>query len=116
MVANSTKAFPVSRRRLIAALAAAPLAGLCSPLFAQDAAKPKRTREEMISKATEYLRTKGQESDGSFSPKMGPAITALVTTGLLRCGVAPSEPFVLKSLKLIESYVQPDGGIYKPGS
>jgi squalene-hopene/tetraprenyl-beta-curcumene cyclase len=118
MVANTTRAFPISRRRLVVALAAAPLAGLCSPLFAQDANKPKRTREEMIAKAVEYLRTKGQQSDGSFSasPRTGQAVTALVTTALLRCGVAPSEPVVLKSLKLLETQVQPDGSISRPNS
>lgn len=70
----------------------------------------------MIARAVEFLRTKGQQSDGSYSPRVGPAVTALVTTGLLRCGVSPTEPFIQKSLKLLETFVQPDGGIYKPGS
>lgn len=105
----------ISRRQILGALAATPLALSAFPTFAQDN-KPKRTREEMIARAVEFLRTKGQQSDGSYSPRVGPAVTALVTTGLLRCGVAPSEPFVQKSLKLLETFVQPDGGIYKPGS
>lgn len=105
----------ISRRQILGALAAAPFALSAFPTFAQDN-KPKRTREEMIARAVEFLRTKGQQSDGSYSPRVGPAVTALVTTGLLRCGVAPTEPFVQKSLKLLETFVQPDGGIYKPGS
>jgi squalene-hopene/tetraprenyl-beta-curcumene cyclase len=118
MVVPSHNAFPISRRRIVVALAAAPLAGLYGTLVAQDAAKPKRTREEMIARAVEFLRTKGQGADGSYSasPRTGQAVTALVTTGLLRCGVAPSEPFVIKSLKVLEGQVQPDGSISKPKS
>ncbi len=118
MVVPSRNAFPISRRRIVAALAVAPLAGLCGNLVAQDAAKPKRTREEMIARAVEFLRTKGQGADGSYSasPRTGQAVTALVTTGLLRCGSAPSEPFVIKSLKVLEGQVQPDGSISKPKS
>lgn len=118
MVVPSRNAFPISRRRIVVALAAAPLAGLCGNLVAQDAARPKRTREEMIARAVEFLRTKGQKSDGSYSasPRTGQAVTALVTTGLLRCGVAPSEPFVIKSLKVLEGQVQPDGSISNPKS
>lgn len=111
----------LSRRRLLAALAAAPLAGaFAQSLAAQESVvkvdPPKRTREEMIARAVEYLRTKGQDADGAFSPRMGIGITAIVVTGLLRCEVSPSTPFVLKSLKLLESAVQPNGGIYKPNS
>lgn len=116
MIAFAETRLSITRRKLLAALVAAPLAGAAlRATFAQDA-KPKRTREDMIARAVEFLRTKGQQQDGSYSPRVGPAVTALVTTGLLRCGVAPSEPFVQKSLKYLEGFVQPDGGIYKPGS
>lgn len=118
MVAKDTRVFPITRRLVVAALVAAPLAGLTAPVIAQEAPQPKRTREEMVAKAVEYLRTKGQQSDGSYSasPRTGQAVTALVTTALMRSGVAPSDPVVLKSLKLLEAHVQPDGSIANPKS
>jgi hypothetical protein len=101
---------------MLFAFAAAPIVANCAVVFSQESSKPKRTREEMIARAVEFLRTKGQDADGAYSPRIGPAVTALVSTGLLRCDVAPSEPFMQRSLKLLETFVQPDGGIYKPSS
>jgi squalene-hopene/tetraprenyl-beta-curcumene cyclase len=72
--------------------------------------------ERMVAKAISYLATKGRASDGSYSSFSGPAVTALVTTGLLRHGRSPDEPFVAESLKYLEKFVQPDGGVYQPGS
>jgi squalene-hopene/tetraprenyl-beta-curcumene cyclase len=70
----------------------------------------------MVEKAAEYLRTKGQADDGSFSKEASPAITGLVVTGLLRNGRSPSEPLVAKGLEYLASFAQEDGGIYKTGS
>lgn len=72
--------------------------------------------EKMVAKAMSYLATKGRASDGSYSSFSGPAVTALVTTGLLRHGRSPDEAFVSDSLKYLEKFIQPDGGIYQPGS
>ena len=38
----------------------------------------------------------------------------MATTGLLRVGVGPDDPLVAKSLKWLETCVQPDGGVYSP--
>ena len=73
-------------------------------------------REQAVARAAEYLRTKGQGADGSYTPTTGPAVTALVTTALLRHGRTASDPLVAKSLKYLESFVQSDGGIYQPES
>ncbi|MGC3967515.1 MAG: terpene cyclase/mutase family protein [Pirellulales bacterium] len=73
-------------------------------------------RDRAISAGVEYLRSKGQAADGSFTAQAGPGITALVATSLLRCGVTPEDPLVAKSLAYLKTFVQPDGGIYKPGS
>src|SRR5690242_19116879 len=72
--------------------------------------------ERMVDKAIEFLATKGQADDGSFNAAAGPAVTALVTTAILRHGRSPEDPVVAKALKYVERFVQNDGGIYPPGS
>jgi squalene-hopene/tetraprenyl-beta-curcumene cyclase len=47
---------------------------------------------------------------------MGPGVTALVTTGVLKNGRPPQDPLVAKSLEYLQQFVQPDGGIYQAGS
>jgi squalene-hopene/tetraprenyl-beta-curcumene cyclase len=69
--------------------------------------------DAMVAKAVEYL-AKHQTSDGAFTPQAGVGVTALVTTGLLRNGRGPDDPLVARSLKFLESYIQPDGGVYSP--
>lgn len=70
-----------------------------------------------IDKAVQYLRTQ-QLEDGSFAQgDFGPAITSLLVTGLLDTGrVTLSDPLVGKGLAYLEKHIQPDGGIYVPGS
>jgi squalene-hopene/tetraprenyl-beta-curcumene cyclase len=72
--------------------------------------------QQTVGKAVTYLRSHGQSHDGSFSGFSGPGVTAIVTTGLLRCGLTPQDPTVAKSLKYLEQFVQDDGGIYQEGS
>lgn len=79
------------------------------------AATPKDA-EAVTAKAIDYLRTKGQKEDGSFSPQAGPAVTALVATSLLRNGRTPEDPMVAKAIKYVEGFVQEDGGIHAPNS
>lgn len=93
------------------------LAGLAlfSLTWAQAADDLAKTYEKSVAKAIQFLSS-SQADDGSYSAANGPGITALVTTGLLRHGRAPQDPLVAKSLKYLEGFVQPDGGIYKEGS
>ena len=72
--------------------------------------------QQTVSKAVQYLQTKGQADDGSYSSQVGPAVTALVTTAILRTGRSVDDPLVAKSLKYLEGFVQPDGGISDPKS
>lgn len=72
--------------------------------------------ERTVSKAIEYLTSKGQAEDGSYSKHAGTGVTSLVTTALLRHGRTIHDPAVAASLKFIESSVQPDGGIYQTGT
>lgn len=72
--------------------------------------------EQAVARAIEYLRTKGQADDGSFSAQAGPGITAIVATAILENGRKVDDPVVADSLKYLEKFVQPDGGIYAPKS
>lgn len=88
-----------------------------TPQAANGAEESARTQyDQMVTKAISYLQVKGRAADGSYSSFSGPAVTALVTTGLLRHGRSPDEPLVAESLKYLERFAQPDGGIYQPNS
>ena len=80
------------------------------------ASTSKQQYEQSLSKALDYLRTKGQAPDGSYSAEAGPAVTAVVTLGILRNGRSVDHPLVAKSLKYLEGFVRSDGGIYSEGS
>lgn len=79
-------------------------------------AKTSRTAEQVVGKAIEFLRQKGQAEDGSFSKQSGPAVTALVATAVLRHGRSPDDPLVAKALAYLKQFVREDGGIYNKGS
>ena len=69
--------------------------------------------ERLIDRAVRFLRVQARAQDGSYSREKGPGVTALVVTGLLRCErFAVDDPFIQDSLKVLESFVKPDGGIY----
>jgi squalene-hopene/tetraprenyl-beta-curcumene cyclase len=72
--------------------------------------------EQTVTRAVSFLTTKGRSGDGSYSAHSGPAVTALVTTALLRHGRSPNEPLVAESLTYLSQFVQTDGGIYQTGS
>ncbi len=73
--------------------------------------------DQVVANAQDYLVSKGQSADGSFSAeRVGPGVTGLVTTALLRTGRSPNDPAVAKSLKYLEGFVQADGGVYLKGS
>lgn len=72
--------------------------------------------KQCVAKAIAYLKTEGQSGDGSYSSRAGIGPTALVTVALLRHGVPTSDPQVAKSLKFLEKFVQPSGGIYQPNT
>jgi len=72
--------------------------------------------QKTIERGVHYLLDKGAATDGSYSGQTSPAVTAICATALLRSGHSPDEPAIAKSLKYLESFVQGDGGVYKPGS
>jgi len=72
--------------------------------------------QRVVSRAIGYLRTKGQSEDGSYSSAVGPGVTSIISAAILRHGRSPDDPLVGRSLKYIERFVKPDGGIYREGS
>jgi squalene-hopene/tetraprenyl-beta-curcumene cyclase len=66
-------------------------------------------------RAANFLKTT-QATDGSWTSPQAPGISGLVTFSLLQAGVPASDPVVDKALKHLETYIQPDGGIYFPKS
>ena len=82
---------------------------------AADAAQETVQVSSLVEKAVEYLAS-AQADNGSFSEDAGTGITSLVATALLRNGYSPEDSLVAKSLDFLLQYIQPDGGIYQPGS
>ncbi|MFO0917763.1 MAG: prenyltransferase/squalene oxidase repeat-containing protein [Planctomycetaceae bacterium] len=66
-------------------------------------------------KAINFLKT-AQAADGSWTSDEAPGVTGLVAYSLLLSGVSPDDPQLHKALKHLESFKQPDGGIYLPKS
>lgn len=73
--------------------------------------------QSTVKRAIEYLLQKGQSrDDGSYSKQLGPAVTAMCTTALLKNGVKVSDPQIQMSLKYLQGFIQQDGGVYAPNS
>jgi hypothetical protein len=102
-------------RRSVGIALAAVIAGhaVVSPAGAQDAQAP--DVQTAVQRGLEYLRTKGQAEDGTFTIQAGPGITALALTAAIRNGAALDDPLVAKGLTALEGFVQDDGGIYSSG-
>ncbi len=71
--------------------------------------------EAMVKRGIEFLRTQ-QADDGGYGTAADPGATALITTAMLQHGVSQKDPVVAKSLAYLKTFVQPDGGIYRPGT
>lgn len=99
-------------RCIFAFVLGAGLAFSLSAAYAVDATPVKSADAAKTAAAgIEFLR-KAQAEDGTWSVKAGSGVTSIVTTALLRNGVAVSDPTVAKSLKYLEGLVRADGGIY----
>lgn len=87
--------------------------------FAAETAVKSETTQQLrsrsIAKGVQFLRGI-QNDDGSYSAELGPGITSLVTTSLLRQGIPEQDPVIARSLNYLEQFVQDDGGIYKSES
>jgi squalene-hopene/tetraprenyl-beta-curcumene cyclase len=93
----------------VAAIAAA------APAYASEQPSGKAAAKDAITKASTFLEG-CQEENGSFKSELGPGVTALVVTALVRSGTPADAPVVKKGLAFLLSFRQPDGGIYTAGS
>ncbi|TWT36968.1 hypothetical protein KOR34_19130 [Posidoniimonas corsicana] len=91
---------------LVTCLLLTPAAGL------RPAAAAEADAKAVVAKGLSFLREKGQDANGAFSPRAGSGITSLCVTAALLNGAGLDDPLVAKGLKAVEGYVQPDGGIY----
>ncbi len=99
-----------NKNRLCAVIAVAGLSVVSFGLDAFGAADEAHAKKgkELIAKAVTYLKAK-QEADGSWSPKPGPAITALVVRGIAgQSPEAAKDPAVEKGLTFILSKAEPE--------
>lgn len=81
-------------------------------LIAQDKPDAKKV-DAAQTKAINFLKTT-QADDGSWTSPTQPGISGLVVYALLASGVPIDDPTVAKGLKHLESFAQPDGGLYAP--
>src|SRR5690606_5478412 len=81
----------------------------------QEKAEREAQLQDISAKAIKFLATQ-QAEDGSYSRQAGPAVTALVTTAILKHGRTPQDPMVAKGLDYLKQFVHDDGGIYQPDS
>ena len=72
----------------------------------------RRKADAALSRGIAYLR-KTQNADGSWSPRPGPAITAMIMSVMLdRPNITVTDPAVDKALAYVLSKVKDDGGIH----
>lgn len=79
-------------------------------------AVPAQTYERTVAKAIRFLRTQGQNENGSYSSFSGTGVTALITTAILRHGRSADDPLVSRSLEYLQQFIHPDGGIHVEGT
>src|SRR5688572_4861247 len=92
------------------------LSAMCvAALRAEEPAFDAAQYEQTVTRAVQFLR-QAQGEDGSYSKQTGPAVTALVTAGILRTGRSVDDPLLAKSLKYLEGFVQSDGSVANPQS
>lgn len=81
-------------------------------LSAQVSGAKREAHADVVTKAHRFLAEQ-QSEDGSFSGQTGPAITAIIATGLVNNGIPTSDPVVKKALRYLEKFVQASGGIHQ---
>ena len=84
------------------------------PARAADVAPKADDLKASVSKAHAFFKSK-QAEDGSFLPKFGPGVTALVAAALVKAGYPADDSVVSKAIAYVEKFVQKDGGVYAKG-
>ncbi len=96
----------------------APLLVIAGSLFVGGSPAPAATPEavrESVAQASAFLASI-QAADGSFGADIGPAVTGLAVTALVRSGTSPDSEVVQRGIESLLAFRQPDGGICNPGS
>lgn len=70
---------------------------------------------EMRRRAVAFLKAR-QNDDGSWTHSSAVGITGLVTSALLKSGIAADETMIASALKQMESNVQLNGGVFAPNT
>jgi squalene-hopene/tetraprenyl-beta-curcumene cyclase len=99
---------------LIFVLAGAGAALVAAEPAAKSRVDDARAFQQAVDRAIGFLQIKAQAPDGSYDAVAGPGVTAVVAGAILQSGRSPDDPVVSKSLKYLEKFVQPDGGVYRP--
>ena len=68
--------------------------------------------QKVVQAGIQFLLQSQDREDGSFSKKLGPAVSAMCAFALMSNEVPAEHPQVQKSLAYVKGFVQPDGGIY----
>jgi squalene-hopene/tetraprenyl-beta-curcumene cyclase len=84
----------------------------CRSSLAQEANSSTPALKQVVERGLSYLRDKGQNNDGTLSPRIGSGVTSLAVTAALRHGQPLDDPLVARGLAAMDKFVQPDGGIY----
>jgi squalene-hopene/tetraprenyl-beta-curcumene cyclase len=99
------------KRSLTPLLALSLIASLTAPAAALDDAHWRKANES-IEQGIAYLRTT-QNDNGSWSPRVGPAVTALAVQVMLdRPQISADDPAVAKGIDYILSKTKPSGAIH----
>ena len=69
-----------------------------------------------VRRASAFLVEQGQTAEGGFSTQVGPAVTALAVTALLKTGTPADAPAVRKGIDYLLRFRQDDGGIHPADS
>jgi len=79
------------------------------------AAPAEKDVKAVVTQAAKFLASK-QKDNGDLAPdpRVGPGVSALAVSALVRNGLA-DHPVVAKGLAFLEKQVKPDGGIYSQG-
>lgn len=102
---------------MIAALSVVAAPADAETPLAQQEAPLNEQIDAIANRGIEFLRTRGQAEDGSFSGQSGVAVTALCVDAILEHRpAAVNDPVIQKALAFIEGRIQSDGGIYTEGS
>ena len=99
-------------RRVFLSQGAGALGLLSLGLSARTRAAEGPTAESMITRATDFLRSR-QDAEGSWSgTRKEPGITALALTSMLRARrITPTDPVATRALTYLERFIGPKGGL-----